>query len=94
MQLFILSQALDRLAIQCYRSLGAEQQTCIISDALRIGVTLCLLIANKVIQHLTKLLVGAKAEIALDIQTVIPDGVPEQIVRTVTETTALCISEA
>src|SRR5579883_68283 len=52
-------------------------------DALRIGRDAAQ-IADEVIQHLTRLL-GAKVEITLDIQAEMPDGVPEQVVRTVTE---------
>ncbi len=52
-------------------------------DAIRTGRDAAQ-IADEVVQHLTKLL-GAKVEITLEIQAEIPDGVPEQIVRTVTE---------
>jgi hypothetical protein len=53
-------------------------------DALRVGRDAAQ-IADEVIQHLTKLL-GAKGEITpLEILAEIPDGVPEQVVRTVTE---------
>jgi predicted AAA+ superfamily ATPase len=41
-------------------------------------------IAEEVVQHLTSL-VGAKAEISLDIRVEVPDGVPDNVVRTVTE---------
>ncbi len=41
-------------------------------------------IAQEVVQHLTGL-VGAKVEISLEIQAHIPDGAPDQVVRTVTE---------
>jgi len=41
-------------------------------------------IANEVIQHLTGL-VGAEMEITLEIQARVPDGVPDDVVRTVTE---------
>jgi len=41
-------------------------------------------IAQEVVQHLTGL-VGAKVEISLEIQAVIPEGAPDQVVRTVTE---------
>ena len=41
-------------------------------------------IAQEVIQHLTAL-VGADVEITLEIQTRVPSGVPDNIVRTVTE---------
>jgi hypothetical protein len=41
-------------------------------------------IAQEVVQHLTGL-VRAKVEIFLEIQAHIPDGAPDQVVRTVTE---------
>lgn len=41
-------------------------------------------ITNEVIQHFTSL-VGADVEITLDIQVRIPDGVPDNVVRTITE---------
>ncbi|MGQ9871659.1 Swt1 family HEPN domain-containing protein [Leptodesmis sp.] len=41
-------------------------------------------IANEVIQHLTALN-GAKVKITLEIEAEIPDGVPDDVVRTVTE---------
>jgi hypothetical protein len=52
-------------------------------DAIRTGRDAAQ-IADEIIQHLTKL-VGAKVEITLEIQAELPDGVPEQVVRTVTE---------
>jgi hypothetical protein len=52
-------------------------------DAIRTGRDAAQ-IADEVIQHLTKLL-GAQVEITLEIQAEIPEGVPEQVVRTVTE---------
>ena len=41
-------------------------------------------IADEVIQHLSSL-VGAEVEITLELQVKFPDGVPENIIRTVTE---------
>jgi hypothetical protein len=41
-------------------------------------------ITNEVIQHFTSL-VGAEVEITLDIQVRIPDGLPDNVVRTITE---------
>ncbi|MGH7454792.1 MAG: AAA+ family ATPase, partial [bacterium] len=41
-------------------------------------------IAEEVIQHLTSL-VGAQVEVTLEINAVIPNGVPENVVRIVTE---------
>lgn len=41
-------------------------------------------IAEEVLPHITAL-VGTKAEVSLEIQAEIPDGAPEQVVRTVTE---------
>ena len=41
-------------------------------------------IAEEVLQHITAL-VGTSAEVTLEIQAEIPDGAPEQVVRTVTE---------
>lgn len=41
-------------------------------------------IADEVLQHFTKLL-GAEVEITLDIQVNVPDGLPEDVVRTATE---------
>ncbi len=41
-------------------------------------------IANEIIQHLTALS-GAKVKITLEIEAEIPDGVPDDVVRTVTE---------
>jgi hypothetical protein len=41
-------------------------------------------IANEIIQHLTALS-GAKIKITLEIEAEIPDGVPDDVVRTVTE---------
>lgn len=41
-------------------------------------------IADEVIQHFTSL-VGAEVEITLEVQASIPDGVPDNVVRTVTE---------
>ncbi|PMB06102.1 hypothetical protein CEN49_16495, partial [Fischerella thermalis CCMEE 5273] len=41
-------------------------------------------IANEIIQHLEKL-DGAEVQITIDISAYIPDGAPEDIVRTVTE---------
>ncbi len=52
-------------------------------DAIRTGRDAAQ-IADEVIQHLTKLL-GAKVEITLEIQAEIPNGVPENVVRTVLE---------
>jgi len=52
-------------------------------DAIRTGRDAAQ-IADEVIQHLTKLL-GAKVEITLEIQAEVPNGVPEDVVRTVTE---------
>jgi adenylosuccinate lyase len=41
-------------------------------------------IADEVIQHLTSLL-GAEVEVTLEIQANVPDGVPDNVVRIVTE---------
>lgn len=41
-------------------------------------------IADEIIQHFTSL-VGAEVEITLEVQASIPDGVPDNVVRTVTE---------
>jgi hypothetical protein len=41
-------------------------------------------IADEVISHLNSL-VGAKVRVTLEIDASIPDGAPEQVVRTVTE---------
>lgn len=41
-------------------------------------------IAEEVVQHLA-LLPGAKVEVVLDIQAELPEGAPENVVRTVTE---------
>ncbi|KAB8314079.1 ATP-binding protein [Tolypothrix campylonemoides VB511288] len=41
-------------------------------------------IADEVIQHLSSL-VGAEVEITLELQVTVPDGVPENVIRTVTE---------
>ena len=41
-------------------------------------------IANEIIQHLTRLK-GASVKIVLEIEADIPDGVPDDVVRTVTE---------
>ena len=41
-------------------------------------------IAEEVLQHLNAL-VGADVEVTVEIQARVPDGVPENIVRTVTE---------
>lgn len=41
-------------------------------------------IAEEVIQHLIGL-VGAEVEVTLEIRATVPDGVPENIVRTITE---------
>jgi hypothetical protein len=41
-------------------------------------------IANEVLQHLNSLL-GSEVEVVLEIQARIPDGVPENVIRTVTE---------
>jgi predicted AAA+ superfamily ATPase len=42
------------------------------------------LVADEVLQHLTSLL-GAKVKVTLEISVEVPDGVPEHVVRTVTE---------
>ncbi len=52
-------------------------------DAIRMGRD-ATQIAQEVVQHLTKLL-GAEVEITLEIHAKVPDGVPEQVVRTVNE---------
>ncbi|WP_428940959.1 Swt1 family HEPN domain-containing protein [Fontivita pretiosa] len=52
-------------------------------DATRVGRDASR-IAEEVVQHLAGL-VGARVEVTLEIQAEVPDGVPEQIVRTVTE---------
>ncbi|WP_290883670.1 hypothetical protein [Fischerella sp.] len=41
-------------------------------------------IANEVIQHLSSL-VGAEVEITFELQVTVPNGVPENVIRTVTE---------
>ncbi|MDB9395782.1 hypothetical protein, partial [Microcystis aeruginosa] len=41
-------------------------------------------IANEVIQHLTRLS-GARVKVTLEIEAEIPDGAPDDVVRTVTE---------
>ncbi len=41
-------------------------------------------IANEVIQHLTALS-GAKVKVTLEIEAEIPDGTPDDVVRTVVE---------
>jgi len=41
-------------------------------------------IAEEVIQHLTSI-VGANVEVTLEIHALVPDGVPDHVVRTVTE---------
>jgi hypothetical protein len=41
-------------------------------------------VAEEVIQHLTGL-VGSEVKVMLDVSANIPDGVPENVVRTVTE---------
>jgi hypothetical protein len=41
-------------------------------------------IADEVLQHLTKL-ESARVEVALEIQTYIPNGASEEVIRTVTE---------
>ncbi|MFN7865650.1 MAG: hypothetical protein ACK5N2_04740, partial [bacterium] len=41
-------------------------------------------IANEIIQHLTRLS-GARVKVTLEIEAEIPDGAPEDVVRTVTE---------
>jgi hypothetical protein len=41
-------------------------------------------IADEVIQHFTSL-AGAEVEITLEVQVSIPEGVPDNVVRTVTE---------
>jgi hypothetical protein len=41
-------------------------------------------IAEEVVQHLVGLL-GAEVEVTLEIHAMIPDGTPENVVRTVTE---------
>jgi hypothetical protein len=41
-------------------------------------------IAEEVIQHLA-LLPGAKVEVSLEIRVEVPDGAPDQVTRTVTE---------
>jgi hypothetical protein len=52
-------------------------------DALRIGRDAGQ-IAQEVVQHLASL-VGSQIHLTLEIQALVPDGVPDQIVRTVTE---------
>lgn len=52
-------------------------------DALRLGRDVGE-IADEVIQHFTSL-VGAEVEITLELQVNAPDGVPENVIRTVTE---------
>lgn len=42
------------------------------------------IVADEVLQHLTSLL-GAEVKVTLEINVEVPDGVPEHIVRTVTE---------
>jgi hypothetical protein len=42
------------------------------------------LIAEEVVQHLTAL-VGAQVEITLEIQALVPDGVPDNVIRVVLE---------
>ncbi|HEY9609625.1 MAG TPA: hypothetical protein V6C93_09685, partial [Allocoleopsis sp.] len=42
------------------------------------------LVADEVLQHLTSLL-GAEVKVTLEISVEVPDGVPEHVVRTVTE---------
>ncbi|MEO0969287.1 MAG: Swt1 family HEPN domain-containing protein [Cyanobacteria bacterium J06639_18] len=41
-------------------------------------------IADEIVQHFTSL-VGSEVEITLDIQVKVPDGIPENVIRTVTE---------
>ena len=52
-------------------------------DATRVGRDASQ-IANEVIAHLAGL-VGANVTVTLEIEAEIPDGAPEQVVRTVTE---------
>ena len=52
-------------------------------DPLRVGRDAST-VAQEVVQHLSGL-VGAEAEITLEIQVRVPDGVPDHVVRTVTE---------
>ena len=52
-------------------------------DAMRVGLDASL-VADEVIAHLTALL-GAKVTVTLEVEAEIPDGAPDQVVRTVTE---------
>src|SRR5262249_23590666 len=52
-------------------------------DALRIGRDASQ-VAQEVVQHLSGL-VGARVEVTMEIQAVIPDGIPEHVIRTVAE---------
>ncbi|MCL6499085.1 MAG: AAA+ family ATPase, partial [Firmicutes bacterium] len=52
-------------------------------DALRVGADAGK-VAQEVIAHLTSLR-GAQVRITLEVEAVAPDGIPEQVVRTVTE---------
>ena len=50
---------------------------------MRVGLDASL-VADEVIAHLTALL-GAKVTVTLEVEAEIPDGAPDQVVRTVTE---------